>query len=321
MTSPILASAQKVLEIEAEAITGLIDRLDHHFEQAVEVIFSSTGRVVVTGMGKSGIICKKIAATLASTGTPALFLHPAEAIHGDLGMIVKGDVVLAVSNSGETEELVRLLETLKRLGIFLISMVGHRESTLARFSDLVLDVSIKEEACPLGLAPTASTTAALAIGDALAIALSEKRGFKEEDFASLHPGGKLGKRLLRVENLMHTGEAVPSVGLDTPMRDVIYEISQKGLGVTAVLDGEERVAGILTDGDLRRLLEKDDQILKRTARECMHPSPRTIDRGSLAVAALKIMEERKITSLLVVDATRKLEGVLHLHDLWRTQMF
>jgi arabinose-5-phosphate isomerase len=321
MTSPILASAKRVLEIEAEAITGLIGRLDHQFEQAVEAIFSSTGRVVVTGMGKSGIICKKIAATLASTGTPSLFLHPAEAIHGDLGMIVKGDIVLAVSNSGETEEMVRLLETLKRLGIFLVTMVGNRESTLARYSDLVLDVSIKEEACPLGLAPTASTTAALAIGDALAIALSEKRGFKEEDFASLHPGGKLGKRLLRVENLMHTGEAIPAVRLDTPMRDVIYEISKKGLGVTAVLDEEARVAGILTDGDLRRLLQKDEKILKRTAGECMHPSPRTIGRGALAVAALQIMEEKKITSLLVVDENRRLEGVLHLHDLWQTQMF
>jgi arabinose-5-phosphate isomerase len=320
MSNDILESGRKVLRIEAEAITALIDRLDRTFEQAVEAIYACTGRVVVTGMGKSGIICKKIAATLTSTGTPALFLHPAEAIHGDLGMIIKGDIVLAVSNSGETEELLRLMETLKRLGIFLISMVGNTNSTLARHGDLVLDASIKQEACPLGLAPTASTTAALAIGDALAIALAEKRGFKAEDFANLHPGGKLGKRLLRVENLMHTGQAIPVVHLNASMRDVIYEISRKGLGVTAVVDDDNKVAGIITDGDLRRLFQEDEIALRKTAAECMHPRPLRIDRQALAAAALKILEEKKITSLLVASPQGELEGVLHLHDLWQTQM-
>ncbi len=228
-------SAKKVLRIEAEAIMDLVDRIDSRFEQAVEVLYTCHGRVIVTGMGKSGIICKKIAATLNSTGTPALFLHPAEAIHGDFGMVVRGDTVLAISNSGETEEILGLLESLKRLGIPLISMVGDPTSTLARYSDVVLDVSIRREACPLGLAPTASTTAALALGDALAISVSERRGFKAEDFASLHPGGKLGKKLMRVESLMHKGEQIPVVQVDALMRDVIYEISRKGLGMTCVV--------------------------------------------------------------------------------------
>jgi arabinose-5-phosphate isomerase len=320
MSSSILETARRVLKIEAEAITSLLDRLDNNFERVVEALLDCRGRVVVTGMGKSGIVCKKIAATLASTGTPALFLHPAEAIHGDLGMIVPGDIVLAVSNSGETEELLRLLETLKRLGIFLVCLVGNVNSTLARHSDLVLDISIRQEACPLGLAPTASTTATLAIGDALAMALSEKRGFKEEDFASLHPGGKLGKRLLRVENLMHTGEEIPMVLEETPMRDVIYEISKKGLGVTAVVDSEKKALGIITDGDLRRLFQMDESILKKMAKECMHRNPKTIHRNALAVEALQRMEERKITSVLVVDPAGCLEGILHLHDLWQTQM-
>jgi arabinose-5-phosphate isomerase len=258
---------------------------------------------------------------LTSTGTPALFLHPAEAIHGDLGMVLPGDIVLALSNSGETEELVKLLETLKRLGIFLIGMVGNPRSTLAKHSDIVLDVSIREEACPLGLAPTASTTAALAMGDALAIALSERRGFKPEDFVNLHPGGRLGKKLFRVENLMHTGNKIPLVDVNTPMREVIYEISKKGLGMAAVVDGGEQVVGIITDGDLRRLLQKDEGALKRTAAQCMHPDPVVIDRQALAVAALQILEEKKITSLLVTKEGGKLEGVLHIHDLWRVQMF
>jgi arabinose-5-phosphate isomerase len=321
MDSSIIQTARRVLQIEAEAINSLLERLDENFEKVVETIFASNGRVVVTGMGKSGIICKKIAATLASTGTPALFLHPAEAVHGDLGMIVKGDVVLAVSNSGETEELLRLLETLKRLGISLISLVGNPQSTLAKHSDLILDISIRQEACPLGLAPTASTTATLAIGDALAMALSEKRGFKEEDFASLHPGGKLGKRLLRVENLMHTGEDIPVVTLSTSIRDVIYEISNKGLGVAIVVDDSHRALGIITDGDLRRLFQRDENALKKRAGECMHRDPKTIPREALAVAALQLMEEKKITSVLVANQEGRLEGILHLHDLWQTQMF
>ncbi|PYV39589.1 MAG: D-arabinose 5-phosphate isomerase, partial [Acidobacteria bacterium] len=302
----ISESAKRVLRIEAEAITDLIHRIDSRFERAVEALYSCSGRVVVTGMGKSGIICKKIAATLASTGTPALFLHPAEAIHGDLGMIVPGDIVLAVSNSGETEELMRLLETLKRLGIFMIGMVGNPNSTLAQYSDILLDVSIKQEACPLGLAPTASTTAALALGDALAIALSEKKGFKEQDFANLHPGGKLGKKLLRVETLMHQGTEMPQVTVDASMRDVIYEISKKGLGVAGVVRNDNRVAGIITDGDLRRLFQKDENVLKKTAGECMHPNPVLIQPTALAVTALQIMEEKKITSLLVAGDEGKM---------------
>ena len=264
-------SAKRVLRIEAEAITGLIDRIDQRFEQAIETLDACRGRVVVTGMGKSGIICRKIAATFASTGMPSLFLHPAEANHGDLGMIVKGDIVLAVSNSGETDELLRLAEALKRLGIFLISLVGNPNASLARASDIVLDVSIRREACPLGLAPTASTTAALAMGDALAIALSEKRGFKAEDFAHLHPGGKLGKRFQRVENLMHSGNQLPAVGTETPMRDVIYEISKKGLGVTAVVGPDHKVAGVITDGDLRRLLQQDESMVKKHSRSLHAP--------------------------------------------------
>ena len=316
----ISESAKRVLRIEAEAITDLIDRIDVRFENAVDALFNCRGRVVVTGIGKSGIICKKIAATLASTGTPAFFLHPTEAHHGDLGMIVKGDIVLLISNSGETEELIRLLKTLKRLGIFLIAMVGNPQSSLARHSDIVLDVSIRQEACPLGLAPTASTTAALALGDALAIALYEKRGFKEENFASLHPGG-IDKKLMTVEKLMHRGDAIPAVDVDTSMQAVILEISEKGMGVTAVIRDGSRVAGIITDGDLRRLLQKDVNFLKKKAGECMHLKPLTIETQSLATAALQIMEERKITSLLVTTKEGKLEGIIHIHDLWKTQMF
>ena len=314
-------SAKRVLRIEAEAITGLIDRIDQRFEQAIEALDACRGRVVVTGMGKSGIICRKIAATFASTGMPSLFLHPAEANHGDLGMIVKGDIVLAISNSGETDELLRLAEALKRLGIFLISLVGNPNASLARASDIVLDVSIRREACPLGLAPTASTTAALAMGDALAIALSEKRGFKTEDFAHLHPGGKIGKRFQRVESLMHSGNQLPAVGSETPMREVIYEISKKGLGVTAVIGAGNKVVGVITDGDLRRLLQQDESMVKSTASACMHPNPLTISREELAAVALRVMEEKKVTSLLVASSEGVLEGVIHIHDLWQTQMF
>lgn len=314
--------ARKVLETESAAIRALISRLDESFDRAVELLASCTGRVVATGMGKSGIICRKIAATLASTGTPALFLHPAEAIHGDLGMLVSGDVVLALSNSGETGELVQLLETIKRLGLPLICMVGNPNSTLARSGDVVLDVGVNQEACPFGLAPTASTTAALALGDALAIALAQKKGFRMEDFARLHPGGKLGKRLARVSELMHTGDQIPKVPVDSRMDEVIYEMSRKGLGVTSVVETGDRLVGVISDGDLRRLLQRErEQVLSRSAGQCMTRNPQTIAPDELATRALNIMEQRKITSLMVTDASGRIIGIVHLHDLWGTEMF
>lgn len=316
----ILSIARKVLEMEAEAIRELIPRLDYRFEKAIDLLYHCQGRIVTTGLGKSGIICKKIAATLASTGTPALFIHPAEAVHGDLGMLVKGDVLLALSNSGETEEILTLLERVKRLGIKLVSMVGDIHSTLASVSDVALDVSVRKEACPLNLAPTASTTAALALGDALALALLEKRGFKEEDFAMLHPGGKIGKRFLKVKDLMHIGDHVPKVHVSCPMGDVIYEMSKKGFGVTSVVADGNLLVGIITDGDLRRLLQKKGDILDRTAGECLTKNPITIDGEELATKALNIMEAKKITSLLIVDDKGRVDGIIHLHDLWRTQM-
>ena len=321
---------ENVVRIEAKALHALADRIagpmDAAFQQAVELMFSCAGRVVVTGMGKSGLIARKVAATLSSTGSPALYLHPVEALHGDLGMVVRGDVVLALSASGETEEILALLATIKRLRVPLIAMTGDemarpkRVSTLAAAADVALDCSIAEEACSLGLAPTASTTTMLALGDALAVTLSEKRGFKEEDFANLHPGGKLGKRLARVESLMHAGEALPCVRPDTKMPDVIYEMSRKKLGVTAVVDGEKLV-GIISDGDLRRLLEKRGKdVLDLTAGEAMTKNPRTITAGEFAATALALMEEKKITSLMVVDGRGKLEGIVHLHDLWTTEL-
>lgn len=314
--------ARKVLETESAAIRALISRLDESFDRAVELLASCTGRVVATGMGKSGIICRKIAATLASTGTPALFLHPAEAIHGDLGMLVSGDVVLALSNSGETGELVQLLETIKRLGLPLICMVGNPNSTLARSGDVVLDVGVNQEACPFGLAPTASTTAALALGDALAIALAQKKGFRMEDFARLHPGGKLGKRLARVSELMHTGDQIPKVPVEARMDEVIYEMSRKGLGVTSVVETGDRLVGVISDGDLRRLLQRErEQVLSRSAGQCMTRDPQTIAPDELATRALNIMEQRKITSLMVTDASGRIIGIVHLHDLWGTEMF
>lgn len=314
--------ARKVLETESAAIRALISRLDESFDRAVELLASCTGRVVATGMGKSGIICRKIAATLASTGTPALFLHPAEAIHGDLGMLVSGDVVLALSNSGETGELVQLLETIKRLGLPLICMVGNPNSTLARSGDVVLDVGVDQEACPFGLAPTASTAAALALGDALAIALAQKKGFRMEDFARLHPGGKLGKRLARVSELMHTGDQIPKVPVDSRMDEVIYEMSRKGLGVTSVVETGDRLVGVISDGDLRRLLQRErEQVLSRSAGQCMTRNPQTIAPEELATRALNIMEQRKITSLMVTDASGRIIGIVHLHDLWGTEMF
>ena len=378
---------ENVVRIEAEALRALADRIAGPmaaaFQQAVELMFSCAGRVVVTGMGKSGLIARKIAATLSSTGTPALYLHPVEALHGDLGMVVRGDVVLVLSASGETEEILALLATIKRLGVPLIAMTGDEIfagvvraplrqaqgklspakagsskdsraagkpatessagrvelrakaksksagegarstqsiSTLAAAADVALDCSIAEEACSLGLAPTASTTTMLALGDALAVTLSEKRGFKEEDFANLHPGGKLGKRLARVESLMHSGEALPRVSPQTKMPDVIYEMSRKKLGVAAVVEAEKLV-GIISDGDLRRLLEKRGKdVLDLTAGEAMTKNPRTIGAEEFAATALAVMEEKKITSLMVVNGTGKLEGIVHLHDLWSTEL-
>jgi arabinose-5-phosphate isomerase len=316
-----LAEAKRVLEVEAAAILGLIEHLDNSFVDVVELINASSGRVVTMGLGKSGIICKKISATLASTGTPSFFLHPAEAIHGDLGMIVRGDVVLAVSNSGETEELVRLLPSIKRIGAELVSITGNPNSTIAKGSDYHLSAAISKEACPLGLAPTASTTATLALGDALAMALLLRKGFREEDFAFLHPGGKLGKRFLRVRDLMHTGEQVPVVDVKTSMRDVIYEMSKKAFGVTAVAADGGVLVGVISDGDLRRLLERDEQILKKSAADCMKKNPVTIEANELASAALQLLEQRKITTLFITDAERRVEGILHLHDLWGLELF
>ena len=312
--------AREVLQSEAAAISNLLERIDSNFERAIELLAGCKGRVVLTGMGKSGIVGKKIAATFSSTGIPSLFLHPAEAIHGDLGMLASGDAVVAISNSGETEELLRLLEWVKRLGVPLISLTGNIQSTLAKYSDVVLDVSVQKEACPMNLVPTASTTAALAMGDALAMCLMEVRGFKAEDYARLHPGGRLGKKLLKVSDLMHTGEAVPRVHGDTLMKDVVYEMSRKGLGITSVLDTEDRVIGVISDGDLRRHLETDDRLMSRTAAECMTANPKTIASEELATRALNIMEEKKITSLLVLDDEKHVLGVIHLHDLWRTEM-
>src|SRR5438105_5341637 len=282
---PAIAEARRVLEVESAAILGLIEHLDHTFVDVVELVNASSGRVITMGLGKSGIICKKVSATLASTGTPSFFLHPAEAIHGDLGMIVRGDIVLTISNSGETEELLRLLPSIKRIGAELVAMTGNPSSTIAKGADYRLSSAISKEACPLGLAPTASTTATLALGDALAMALLVRKGFKEEDFAFLHPGGKLGKRFLRVRDLMHAGDQVPMVNVKTSMHDVIYEMSKKGFGITAVTHGDRILDGVISDGDLRRLLQRDEDILKKTAADGMKKTPVTIDGNELASAA------------------------------------
>lgn len=356
-------TGESVVRIEAEALRALADRIAGPmaaaFAKAVDLMFCCGGRVVVTGMGKSGLIARKIAATLSSTGTPALYLHPVEALHGDLGMVVPGDVVLALSASGETEEILALLATIKRLQVPLISMTGDEMcepprgtgknvegsfaraesqdphtvsprtqgkrgaasiSTLAMAAEVALDCSVAQEACSLGLAPTASTTTMLALGDALAVTLSERRGFKEEDFANLHPGGKLGKRLARVESLMHTGEAIPRIAPATKMLDVIYEMSRKKLGVTAVVEGD-RLVGVISDGDLRRLLEKRGKdVMDLIAAEAMTRDPKTIAAEEFAASAIAIMEEKKITSLMVVDEAGNLQGIVHLHDLWGTEM-
>jgi arabinose-5-phosphate isomerase len=318
---PAIVEAKRVLEVEAAAILGLINHLDDTFVDVVEAINASTGRVVTMGLGKSGIICKKVSATLASTGTPSFFLHPAEAIHGDLGMVVRGDVVLAISNSGETEELVRLLPSIKRIGAQIVAITGNPASTLAKGVDFHLSAAISKEACPLGLAPTASTTATLALGDALAMALLLRKGFKEEDFAFLHPGGKLGKRFLRVRDLMHSGADTPVVTMTTSMHDVIYEMSKKGFGITAVVDDQNQLRGVISDGDLRRLLQKDEAILRKTAADSIKGKPVTISGDELASAALEIMEQRKITSLFIADDDSRVQGIIHLHDLWGLELF
>jgi arabinose-5-phosphate isomerase len=316
--------ARKVLETEAAAILALVQRLDDRFDAAVHLLRHCKGRVILTGMGKSGIICRKIAATLTSTGTASFFLHPAEAVHGDLGAIQVDDVVVALSNSGEAAELLQLLETIKRLGARLIVITGAPRSTLAQAADIALDCSVAEEACPMNLVPTASTTAALALGDALAMTVLVERGFRQEDFAMLHPGGKLGKQLMRAESLMQGGGQCPIVRAGTRMRDVIYEMSSKGLGMTCVVGGDdEELLGIITDGDLRRRMERGGEILDLAASEVMTRHPVTVSRKTLAAEALNIMEQRKITSIVVVEdgEPKRVAGVLHLHDLWRLEMF
>ncbi len=314
----VLEEAKKVILAEAEAVAALAGRLNSSFEDAVRMILAGKGRVVISGMGKSGLIGQKIASTMASTGTPAFFLHPAEGIHGDLGMIMTGDVVIGISNSGETEELLRILPSIKRLGAGLIAMTGNPASNLARSADIFLDVSVKEEACPLGLAPTSSTTATLAMGDALAVALLVERGFRAEDFAIFHPGGSLGKRLLlRVEDLMHSGDAVPLVSEQTLMKEALFVITSKGLGMTGVITAEGTLAGVITDGDLRRCLERGEDILQQAAGSLMHRSPKRIVRRELAAAALQRMERHSITSLFVFETEQDQVpcGVIHLHDL------
>ena len=307
---------KRVLEIEARAIAALVDRLDERFAKAVDLLHRCPGKVVVSGMGKSGLIGQKIAATLASTGTPAFFVHPADGIHGDLGMLAKQDALLAISNSGETEEVIKLLPFMKRLSIPIIALTGRTQSTLAKHSDVVLDVSESEEACPLGLAPTSSTTAALAMGDAVAIALLQKRGFKEEDFAQFHPGGALGRRLLfKVRDLMHQGDALPRVSATASARDAIREMTSKKLGMTTVVNAKGQLTGVITDGDLRRFLEKGNSLAKATAKDLGSKSPQTIQADALAAKALQTMEQFSITSIVVVDDRNRLAGVIHLHDL------
>ncbi|HKV63919.1 MAG TPA: KpsF/GutQ family sugar-phosphate isomerase [Candidatus Acidoferrum sp.] len=316
-----LDTARRVLKIEAQALQEVFARLDSTFEKAVDLLFACRGRVAVTGMGKSGIVGRKISATLSSTGTPSFFLHPAEALHGDLGMLARGDAMLAVSYAGETREIIALLDALKRLEIQLVALTGNPKSTIAQASDIVLNVYVSEEACPLNLAPTASTTVAMAVGDALAVSLLERRDFRRDDFAALHPAGSLGKRLLRVEKVMHSGDAIPKVSLDASMPAVFHEMSAKKLGMTTVANGDGTLAGIITDGDLRRLMEKHGgATMTMTAEQCMNSIPLVVLPGILASEALTLMEKRKITSIVVVDESRRLLGVLHLHDLWSMQL-
>ncbi len=317
-----IEGAKRVFQVESEAIAGLVERLDARFEKAVDILYGCKGRAVVTGLGKSGLIGRKVAATFSSMGTPSLFLHAADALHGDLGMLAAGDVLVAISSSGETQELVDLIEPAKRLGIPLITLTARANSPLGMASDVVLDISVKEEACTLNLAPTSSTAAALAMGDALAVVLAERRDFQEHDFAALHPGGRLGKKLRRIETLMHTGDDLPRVLPTTKMPDVIYEMSRKGLGLTAVTKPDGKLMGIITDGDLRRVMQRRKQnVLDLAAIDCMTKKPVTLPRTELAAAALRLMEEKKITSVIVVDSGGRLEGVVHIHDLWTLQLF
>jgi len=316
----VIERAKQVLKIEAQAVAHLIKKLNENFVKAVEILSECQGKVIVTGIGKSGIISQKIASTLACTGTPAFFLHPAEGIHGDLGMMAKRDVVIAVSNSGETNEIAQLLPLIKRLNIKLIVMTGNLNSFLAQSGDVVIDIGVKEEACPLGLVPTASSTAALAMGDALALALLEKRGFEPEDFAILHPGGILGKKLiLKVDDLMHRGKEIPLVKHNTLMKEALLEMTSKHLGVTGVVNEDDELIGIITDGDLRRSLEKYNDLLNRSTQEIMTRNPRIIEKDALAAKALQMMEEHKITSLFILegDENRKPLGIIHMHDLLR----
>ena len=317
-----LDTARKVLEIEADAVRRMAERVDQHTQQAVEYLYTCQGRVVITGMGKSGLVAQKISATLSSTGTPSFFLHPAEAIHGDLGKLVRGDVLIALSYSGETEEMLRMLDTVKRLGIPLISLTGNLDSSLGKASDVTIDVGIPQEACPLGLAPTASTTAQLAMGDALAMELLSMRGFGEEDFAQLHPGGNLAVQLRRVKQVMQTGDKIPRVKSTAMLSDVIYEMSKKGLGMTTVVDDDDHLMGVVSDGDVRRFLQKEgNRALEFTAAEAMSGNPITIIGKELATKALNLMESHKITCLVVTDGQEHVEGVVHIHNLWTTQMF
>jgi len=320
MSEDLLKLAARVLRTEAEGILGLVPRLDERFLRALTILRDCRGRVVVTGIGKSGIVGRKVAATLASVGTPALFLHPAEGVHGDIGMVARGDVLLAISNSGETGEVLTILPAIKRLGVQLVVLTGSPESTLAGHADVVLDVSVAEEACPMPLVPTSSTTAALAMGDALAVALLELRGITPEDFAAFHPGGNLGRRFLRVENLMHVGDAVPIVHAETGMREVILEMTGKRLGATSVVDEHGALVGIITDGDLRRAFQRDPEIFVRTARDTMSRNPKTIGPEELAVKALAVMESHAITQLLIVDGRRRPAGIIHLHDILRSKV-
>ena len=317
----IIQTGKEVLKIEAEAIYSLTEYIDDNFAKAVDLIAASQSRVIITGMGKSGIIGRKIAATLSSCGTPALFIHTADAGHGDLGMIVKGDILVAISYSGDTKEVVDLLHFVKRTSIKLIGITGNKDSKLAKYSDLVLNARVEREAEPSGLVPTASSTAALALGDALAIALMKKKRFGEKDFAFVHPKGQAGKKLLRVESLMHKGRQIPIAVQDTTMDKILYEITQKKMGMTCIVDDKNCLVGIITDGDLRRNLQKfGDAFFTKTAKDCMTANPKTIMKDELATSALNIMEEKKITSLIVKNDQGKIEGLIHLHDLWRTEM-
>jgi arabinose-5-phosphate isomerase len=314
-TRQTLRQARRVLTLEAAAITALSERLDERFGRAVDLIARCSGKTVVTGMGKSGLVGRKIAATLASTGTPATFLHAAEAVHGDFGVVTRDDLVVALSHSGETEEIIRLLPLIKRFELSLIAMTGAPESTLAKSADVALDTSVPEEACPLGLAPTSSTTAALALGDALAVVLLERRGFTSEDFAALHPAGSLGRRLLKVVDVMHVDATLPQVAPGATFTDTVMEISSKRLGVTGVIDASGALLGVVTDGDLRRALQRKHNVRELTAADVMTRHPKTINPAALAARALAEMERHSITSLFVVEPGGRAIGVVHLHDL------